>query len=125
MWFFETKNPSRYREFLDFFPENTVLSVTIETNRSYDMDIRGATPSPVERFFYMQKIQGFPIHISHEPLMQFDLETLISWDKELKPIKVAVGLDSLHNNLPEPPKDKTLKLIAELEKFTDVERKQL
>ncbi len=35
-WFFETKNPERYFEFLDRIPRNSVLSATIETNRDYE-----------------------------------------------------------------------------------------
>lgn len=126
MWFFETKNPVRYLEFLDLFPENTVLSTTIETNRTYGPSIMGLAPDPATRFFEMSNIAGvYPIHISIEPIMDFDLDIMVSWIRHLKPIKVAVGYDSLHNNLPEPPKEKTLRLIEELEKFTEVERKQL
>lgn len=106
----------------------TVLSTTIETNRVYDYIIRGYTPFPTERYEAMQSIAKytkFPIHISIEPIMEFDLDVFVSWMKNLRPVKVAIGYDSLNNKLPEPPKWKTLKLIKELEKFTAVERKQL
>jgi len=129
MWFFETKNPGRYINFIGIFPANTVLSTTIETNREHSKAVMGYAPTPVERFksiMYLKRtFPGFPIHISIEPIMDFDLAPMISWMKNLKPVKVAVGYDSLNNNLPEPPKSKTLKLIEQLEKFTDVERKQL
>lgn len=124
MWFFETKNPWGYHPFLPRFPENTVLSTTIETNRQYSREVMGYAPPPVDRFRAMVRI-GLPIHISIEPIMDFDLPELVNWMKILHPVKVAVGYDSLNNNLPEPPKEKTLLLIEELEKFTDVERKQL
>lgn len=126
MWFFETKNPNRYFDFLQLFPENTVLSTTIETNRHYPAEISGYTPPPYERFIAMLRIARdklFPIHISIEPILDFDLEPMVSWMKALKPMKVAVGYDSLKNNLPEPSKEKTLKLITELETVTEVERK--
>lgn len=128
MWFFETKNPQRYITYLDRFPKNTVLSTTIETNRTYPTEIRGYTPSPIQRFKAMIQIREnsrIPIHVSCEPLLDFDIDVMVAWLKRLMPIKVAVGYDSLHNNLPEPTKEKTLKFIEELEKFTDVERKQL
>lgn len=131
-WFFETKNPLRYLGFFNdtwtLFPINTVLSTTIETNRTYPMEIRGHTPRPKERFdaiLEIRKTSQFPIHISIEPVMDFDLDVLVSWIKELNPVKILVGYDSLKNNLPEPPKAKTFRLIEELEKFTGVERKQL
>ena len=66
---------------------------------------------------------GFPIHISIEPILDFDLPVLVHWMRQLKPFRVSVGYDSLNNSLPEPFPGKTLKLISELEKFTDVERK--
>lgn len=128
MWFFESKNPKRYLEFKDFFPKNTVLSTTIETNREYPVAIRGSTPSPMERFIAMQQVKqatNLPIHISIEPILNFDLTDMIGWMQILAPTKVAVGYDTLNNNLPGPPKWKTMKLIRALEKFTDVERKQL
>ena len=127
MWFFETKNPKRYFEFLDLFPENTVLSTTIETNREYPFEVRGYTPPPIERFKHIYEVRthGFPVHVSIEPIMDFDHKVLIRWVKLIKPFKVAVGYDSLHNGLPEPYREKTLKLIRELEEFTDVERKQI
>lgn len=129
MWFFETKNPKRYLKFLDRIPENTVLSTTIETNRTYAEEIRGNTPTPKSRYLAFLQIPAralkIPLHISIEPILNFDLQPLIRWMRAIKPVKVAVGYDSLNNNLPEPSKTKTLKLIKELEEFTDVERKQL
>jgi hypothetical protein len=44
----------------------------------------------------------------------------------INPAQVNIGADSGHNNLPEPPKEKVLELIAELQKFTRlVEKKNL
>jgi len=122
MWFFETKNPGRYYEFLDLFPENTVLSTTIETNRYYPK-FMGQAPSPVVRFAEMRGIPGYPKHISIEPIMSFDFPILVGWISQLHPVKVAVGYDSLHNKLPEPTTWETTGLIEELEQFTEVERK--
>lgn len=126
VWFFETKNPRRYAEFADAFPSNTVLSTTIETNRQYSKAVMGYAPSPLERLRGINRISHkFPIHVSIEPIMDFDLNDMVAMMKFLQPIKVAVGYDSLNNGLPEPPKEKTLRLIKKLEEFTEVERKQL
>jgi hypothetical protein len=125
-WFFESKNPNRFNFYLDSFPKNTVLSATIETNRTYPVEIRGYTPTPLERFKAMLNIiqnSNIPVHFSIEPILDFDLQVMLDWMKALGPVKVAVGYDSLHNGLPEPSKEKTLELIAELERFTSVERK--
>jgi len=124
LWFFETKNPRRYLEFLDYFPENTVLSTTIETNRK--LVGMGRAPPTQERFESIYRVASrFPVHVAIEPIMKFDLDIMVKWMKVLRPIKVAVGYDSLHNCLEEPSKAETLKLIEKLEQFTDVERKQL
>ena len=123
-WFFETKNPVRYREFLKLFPENTMLSTTIETNRFFGAIVRGQTPPTIDRF---RAIMSFtlPVHISIEPILDFDLKEFVEWIKDIAPVKVSVGYDSLRNNLPGPPIEKTLQLIEALEGFTEVERKQL
>lgn len=126
IWFFETKNPARYTEFIDHFPQNSVLSTTIETNRIYDEKIRGYTPTPQQRFEAMLQIVAntlFSTHVSIEPILNFDLDTLAGWIRAIHPSKVAVGFDSLNNHLPEPSKEKTETLITELRKFTFVERK--
>lgn len=133
VWFYESKNPARFFDFISMdgpgmFPENTVLSTTIETNKDFGKAIMGMAPPTTERLRYIYDIglySKLPVHISIEPIMDFDLNVLLRWMKIVKPFKVSVGYDSLNNNLPEPSKEKTLELIEELETFTDVERKQL
>lgn len=126
LWFFETKNPRRYIEFLEFFPENTMLSTTIETNRCYPPKIRGRTPEPIERFKNIAKVSLlYPVHISNEPIMDFDHDVLLRWMKIIKPKKVSVGYDSLRNCLPEPLIGKTIQYITALKQFTEVEIKDL
>lgn len=127
LFFFETKNPIRYESFAGLFPENTILSVTIETNRDYGHKIMGCAPAPVDRFtaFYSQTKLRYRKHVAIEPIMDFDMVTLLGWIRSIRPVKVAVGYDSLNNNLPEPPKSKTRMLIQALEEFTEVERKKL
>jgi len=127
-WFYETKNPRRYLEFLKFFPENTMLSTTIETNRVYNTKIRGRTPTPDQRLDSMLDVKehaDFPLHIAVEPILDFDLPVMVEWMRLIEPVKVAIGYDSLGNHLPSPPVEKTEKLIKELEGFTEVERKQI
>lgn len=128
LWFFETKNPRRYLEFLQFFPENTMLSTTIETNRVYPVTIRGRTPTPDQRFDRILEVKeqtDVPLHVSNEPLLDFDLDILLEWMRTLEPAKISVGYDTLKNYLPEPLVGKTFKYITELHEFTDVETKDL
>jgi protein gp37 len=121
-YLFLTKNPSRYSEFLHLFPENVVLGATIETNRDYPVS---HAPPPIERYKAMANLPWKNKLISIEPIIDFSLETLVQWIKEIQPTNVYVGYDNYNNNLPEPPIAKTMKLIEELSKFTRVRTKTL
>jgi len=122
-FFLETKNPQRYFKFLDELPQNVILSTTIETNRRTDYVSKA--PPPFCRYLAMKTL-GWPRkHVSIEPIMDFDLATLVGWMKEINPELVSVGYDNYKHYLPEPSLHKTLQLIQELEKFTKVERKTI
>ena len=56
--------------------------------------------------------------------MEFDLKQMINLIKRCNPEQVNIGADSGGNNLQEPPKEKVLELIFELEKFTKVKQKK-
>jgi len=114
---FLTKNPKRYMEFLDLYPENVVLGATIETNRDYPVS---KAPATVERYGFMKKLPFKNRIISIEPIMDFDLETFVKWIKDINPIMVHVGYDNYNNNLPEPSLSKTYQLIDQLRAFTRV-----
>lgn len=125
MFFLETKNPARYLEFIDYLPKNVILSTTIETNRNYNVS---SAPSPEARYLAMKEIAllaRFKIHISIEPIMDFGLDVLVKMMREINPFLVSVGYDNWNCHLPEPPLEKTMELIRQLEQFTKVERKTL
>jgi len=133
----QTKNPERYINLASSIPQNCILGTTIETN--YDLfdtpsqyrdyaEISRA-PFPIERFWALEFLKDLStfshdIFISIEPILDFDKES-IEFLKAIKPWAVAVGYDNYGHKLPEPPLDKTLKLIEELEKFTKVYRKTI
>jgi hypothetical protein len=62
--------------------------------------------------------------ITIEPVMDFDTAQFAELIRKCNPEQVNIGADSGRNGLPEPPKEKLLKLIAELEKFTTVVKKK-
>ena len=117
-YFFQTKNPERYYQFLKFLPPKSTLCTTIETNRLYNPRIA----PPMARAMAMQYID-MPKHVTIEPIMQFDLDEFVGLIRLCNPVQVNIGADSGNNNLPEPTKSEVLKLIAELEKFTTVHQK--
>ncbi|RLI86574.1 MAG: hypothetical protein DRP01_03990 [Archaeoglobales archaeon] len=120
-----TKNPKRYHEFLEYFPDNVVLGATIETNRD-DLYIKhniSKAPLPSERYKAMSSLDFGLKFVSIEPILEFDLEVLVKWIKEIDPVIVFVGYDNHNFKLPEPPYLDTLNLISMLEEFTIVIRK--
>lgn len=118
-YLFQTKNPKRFQEFQRMFPKNTVLGTTIESNRIYKIS---KAPEPSERQWHVQS-DKFDVMISIEPIMDFDLDTMISWIKDIGPRFVSIGADSKGSNLPEPDPQKVKDLIEVLKKFTDVKIK--
>ena len=122
VFFFETKNPSIYRRMIPLFPENVIISTTIETNRDHGFS---KAPAPEKRYLEMKALPWPKKHVSVEPVMDFDAEVLVRWIREIKPFVVSVGYDNHQCNLPEPPLDKTLDLIKALSEFAIVEKKTL
>jgi hypothetical protein len=120
-YLFQTKNPSGYYLFLSNMPNKTILCTTIETNRIYPQ--MGNTPSPIDRAIAMSCIKNFPLQITIEPIMRFDLKELVELIRMTKAEVVNIGADSKNNHLPEPTKAEVLALIDELSKFTAIERK--
>ena len=124
---FLTKNPKRYHEFIDYFPENTILGATIETNRDdlYRKYSISKAPLPSERYKAMKALDWPKKFVSIEPILDFDLKDLYTWIREIKPILVYVGYDNYGHNLPEPDIKKTTSLITLLAKYTHVRVKTL
>jgi protein gp37 len=114
---FLTKNPKRYMEFLDLYPENVVLGATIETNRDYPVS---KAPATVERYGSMKELPFRNKIISIEPIMEFDLENFVKWIKNINPIMVHIGYDNYNSDLPEPALSKTKQLMDTLGSFTRV-----
>jgi hypothetical protein len=115
-YLFQSKNPARF--YGKWFPENTTFCTTIESNIIYPQ--MGNTPEPLERSGLIGPFQGM---ITIEPIMDFDLIPFVKMLKKARPIQINIGADSGNNNLPEPSKEKVLKLISELSEFTTVFQK--
>ena len=114
---FLTKNPKHYYGFLDLYPENVFLGVTIETNRDYSFS---KCPTIYERYKYMRDLPFKNKVVSIEPIMDFDPEIFVQWLRDIGPFLVHVGYDNYNNDLPEPTLSKTKQLIDTLGSFTRV-----
>ncbi len=124
-YLFQTKNPIRLLEFIDQYPENTILGTTIETNRIYNLIWKrfegSVCPSVFDRYWDFKVVSSDKKFISIEPIMDFDIDIFVNkMIKKINPTFVSIGADSKHHNLPEPSWDKVQALIKELEKFTEV-----
>ena len=119
-YLFQTKNPARFNR--DYqLPENSVVCTTIETNRWYP-DIMNNSPHPINRAIEMSRL-NVKTYATIEPIMDFDLNSLVSMIKFCNPQQVNIGADSGNNRLPEPSPDKIDALIKELDMFTMVKLK--
>ena len=123
MFFFETKNPARYVDFVDLIPPNSILSTTIESN--FDHKVSKAPP-PKERYQAMirPELREFAKHISIEPIMKFDLKTLYRWIQEINPKMISIGYDNYNAGLPEPAIEEVKELVDKLKRITIVEVKK-
>lgn len=120
-YLFQTKNPSRFWFFSNQYPRNTIFGTTLETNR--DTKEISKAQSPKARVSNMQDWFMERKMITIEPICDFDLDEFVQMIKQIKPEWVNIGADSKGHKLQEPPKEKILALIAELEKFTKVKIK--
>ena len=123
----QSKNPKRFLEFINHpIMKRCVLCTTIETNRFYPDFMRNA-PKIEERVEAMEEVakQGIATMVTAEPLMQFDLETILEHIRRCQPKVVNIGRNTRRNiELPEPTKEEVQQLISGLQEFTKVHVKE-
>jgi DNA repair photolyase len=113
----QSKNPKTFDRVA--FSPNVILGITIETNRDalYQSTGMSKAPPPSQRFADFLMIKHARKMVTVEPVLQFDLEVMVDWIKQLRPIKVWLGYDSKKNNLPEPELSKVMALKHEIEQL--------
>ncbi len=120
-YLFQSKNPSKIGEFLDFMPEDSIVGTTIESNRNYSIS---KAPKTEDRHRELSKLDWPNKMISIEPILDFDLNELGRWIRNIEPEFVSIGADSKDNDLEEPNGEKIEKLINRIERFTEVKTKK-
>lgn len=113
---FQTKNPIRYRGFLELIPNGSILGTTIETNR----DMIAISKAPVARSRYEGMIglpNKFKRFVTIEPVLDFDVDILGQWVGEIHPDFINLGADSKKRNLPEPTVEKIMALVEKLKEY--------
>ena len=119
-YLFQTKNTIRFKEFKKQFPKNSVFGTTLESD--IDHKISDA-PISITRALWLFDFKAKTKMISIEPIMDFDFVSFIFMIRKINPEWVVIGADSKNHGLKEPSKEKILKLIEELKKFTEVKIK--
>lgn len=140
----QSKNPAFFLNYN--FPSNVILATTIETNHTvipnhtyksnmgYPYSAISKAPPPEERLKAMLELMRQDTNllmVTIEPILSFDHNTLVTWMKGInergKLIAINIGYDSSpeKNKLPEPPLEKTLRLIEDLKAVTEVRVKLL
>ena len=120
-FFFQTKNPKWFEKWT--FPKNTILGITLETNRNTPQISKA--PSPFERaneFYLIQHPRKF---ITIEPILEFDFKDFLGFIHSIYPERVYIGFDTKKNNLYEPSVSKVKNFIKKLKRFTIVKEKYM
>ena len=120
-YLFQSKNPSRFAEFLELLPKNSIIGTTLETNREYNIS---QAPQPPQRYQDFLSIDYPRKMVSIEPILDFDLRKFFMWIKTINPEFVSIGADSKYNNLPEPTPEKIEELIKNIQSFTEIRVKK-
>lgn len=122
-YLFQSKDPEGMNYHSNFFPHNSRLCTTIETNRWYP-EIMAKSPRPEKRAKWMNELKGFERYITIEPILDFDLFHLLELIELCEPVQVNIGADSGRNGLPEPHFEKVLELVERLKSFTTIAKKK-
>jgi len=109
-----SKAPEVFSQWKLEIPANVVLGTTIESNRDYGVT---KAPPPATRFIDLAQHPHPRKFLSVEPIMDFDLASMIQWARMINPEIIEVGADNYGNRLPEPEWWKVEALLGELRTF--------
>ena len=108
----QTKDPTVFQR--TKFPDNVILGITLETNKDALAQAVSKAPPPSQRRKVFKTVEHARKMLTIEPVMDFDLDTMIQWIDDLAPCMVWLGYDSKRANLPEPPLAQVKELSWEL-----------
>lgn len=110
----QSKNPKTFNRIV--FPPNVILGTTIETNRDDLYKGIAKAPSPSQRYADFKAVKHPLKMVTIEPVIDFDMDVMLRWVKDINPCMVWLGYDSKNNHLPEPALEKVKQLHWELSK---------
>ncbi|MFC1601281.1 hypothetical protein ACFL34_02930 [Candidatus Sumerlaeota bacterium] len=116
-YYFQSKRPECFAPFLDEFPSNVILLMTLETNRDEGYEqVSKTAPLPSERYQQFRSLAYSRKVVTVEPVMDFDLMVFSKWLIGLRPEHIYLGFNSRPKSvvLPEPSEAKVRSLMAKL-----------
>jgi DNA repair photolyase len=118
-FYMQTKDP---RVFIKLereteLPRNLILGITLETDDDTVYDRISKAPKPSERVKVFSKVEHSRKFVTVEPILEFN-DGMLEAVRAIDPEFVYVGYES-HGmrSLPEPPLEKTMKLIESLRDY--------
>jgi DNA repair photolyase len=115
-FYFQSKRPEYFDQFLSLFPANVILLTTLETNIDKGYKAVSKAPPPTRRYRQFKKLKYPRKVVTIEPVMDFDEAVFPQWIVDLEPEYVWLGLNSKPEalELPEPSPQKLRKLVKVL-----------
>ncbi len=110
-----TKNPARYAEFE--FPSNVILVMTLDTNKWGCTQLYSKAPELVDRYLSFLRVQHPRKFVSIEPIMQLNIDEMLTRMWSLRPEVIEIGADNHHKHLPEPSAAEVRQLLDGLRKI--------
>ena len=129
-YLFQSKNPQRFLE-PDLINHplmrnkgSIFFATTIETNREEPVVSRAQSMRERAVAMTMMRKLGFGVMITIEPIMDFDLDELLSMMKLIRPFQVNIGCNTSRSvHLPEPSRAKLIAFVENLRQLTSVKLK--
>lgn len=108
----QSKDPKTFNRII--FPKNVILGTTLETNRDELYEGISQAPKPSRRYEDFLEVKHGLKMVTIEPVMDFDMNVMVSWIENISPCMIWLGYDSGKNHLPEPKLEKVKNLYWEL-----------
>jgi len=117
-YYFQSKRPEYFQQFIQYFPSNVILVTTLETNRDHGYATVSKAPMPSERYQQFLNLNYPRKVVTIEPVMDFDLDVFTNWITNISPEYVWLGFNSRHRQvqLPEPSEQKLKALVRNFRK---------
>lgn len=115
-YYFQSKYPQIFEQFLDRLPKKSILLTTLETNYDQDYVRYSLAPPPSRRWADFKALKWPRKIVTVEPIMEFDYKQFLDMIVDIAPEAVYIGYNTRPKEvkLPEPSEEKVWKLITGL-----------